>query len=102
HINYILTTPATAKNQGTRTCYECGGVLQMSILLTSKKALEQVKRLHAMNVGIKGTTREIVRSERTKAIKTKSKVLRHEEWCMPLEEEKTEQDLDNIEDEIEA
>nr|GEW50507.1 hypothetical protein [Tanacetum cinerariifolium] len=35
------------------------GVLQMPILLTSKKALEQVKRLHATNVGIKGTTEEI-------------------------------------------
>nr|GEZ96064.1 reverse transcriptase domain-containing protein [Tanacetum cinerariifolium] len=34
-------------------------VLQMPILLTSKKALEQVRRLHAMNVGTKGTTGEI-------------------------------------------
>nr|GFA95557.1 hypothetical protein [Tanacetum cinerariifolium] len=32
------------------------GVLQMPILLTSKRALKQVRRLHAMNVGIKGTT----------------------------------------------
>nr|GEX05311.1 reverse transcriptase domain-containing protein [Tanacetum cinerariifolium] len=32
----------------------------MPILVTSKKALEQVRRLHAMNVGIKGTTGEIV------------------------------------------
>nr|GFB45081.1 hypothetical protein [Tanacetum cinerariifolium] len=51
-------------------------------------ALEQVRRLHAMNVGIKGTTREIVQSKRTKTMKTRSKVLKHVEWCMPLEEEK--------------
>nr|GFA53499.1 putative reverse transcriptase domain-containing protein [Tanacetum cinerariifolium] len=35
------------------------GVLQMPILLTSKKALKRVRRLHDINVGIKGTTREI-------------------------------------------
>nr|GFA74119.1 hypothetical protein [Tanacetum cinerariifolium] len=56
------------------------GVLQMPILLTSKKALEQVRRLHATNVGIKGTTREIFQSEGTKTMKTKSKVPRHAEW----------------------
>nr|GFB33669.1 hypothetical protein [Tanacetum cinerariifolium] len=50
------------------------GVLQMPILLTSKKALKQVRRLHAMNVGTKGTTGEIVWRERTKTMKTKSKV----------------------------
>nr|GFB10095.1 putative reverse transcriptase domain-containing protein [Tanacetum cinerariifolium] len=32
----------------------------MPILLTFKKAAEQVRRLHAMNVGTKGTTGEIV------------------------------------------
>nr|GFA36183.1 putative reverse transcriptase domain-containing protein [Tanacetum cinerariifolium] len=47
----------------------------MSILLTSKKALEQVRRLHATYVGIKGTTGEIVPGERTKTMKTKSKVI---------------------------
>nr|GFC53210.1 hypothetical protein [Tanacetum cinerariifolium] len=51
-------------------------------------ALEQVRRLHAMNVGINGTIGEIVRSKRTKTMKTKLKVLKHVEWCMPLEEEK--------------
>nr|GFD04407.1 hypothetical protein [Tanacetum cinerariifolium] len=55
------------------------GVLQMPILLTSKKALEQVRRLDATNVEIKGTTGEIVRSKRTKTMKTKSKLLRHVE-----------------------
>nr|GEX02729.1 putative reverse transcriptase domain-containing protein [Tanacetum cinerariifolium] len=65
HIIQNCRTPAPAKNQQTCTCYECGslrhykGVLQMPILLTFKKALEQLRRLHAMNVGIKGTTREI-------------------------------------------
>nr|GEV16659.1 hypothetical protein [Tanacetum cinerariifolium] len=68
-------------------------VLQISILLTTKKALGQVRRLHAMNVGIKGTTGEIARSERTKTMKTKSKVLKHMEWCMPLEEEKPKKTL---------
>nr|GEX92863.1 hypothetical protein [Tanacetum cinerariifolium] len=72
------------------------GVLQMPILLTSKKALEQVKRLHAMNVGIKGTTGEITRSERTKTMKTKLKVRKHVEWCMPLEEEKLNKTLTTL------
>nr|GFA19448.1 hypothetical protein [Tanacetum cinerariifolium] len=71
-------------------------VLQMPILLTSKKALEQVRRLHATNVGIKGTIGEIVRIERTKTKKTKSKVLRHAEWCMPLEEEKPNKTLTTL------
>nr|GEZ75238.1 reverse transcriptase domain-containing protein [Tanacetum cinerariifolium] len=56
----------------------------MPILLTSKKALEQVRRLHATNVGINGTTREIDRSERTKAMKTKSKVLKHVPGAAPV------------------
>nr|GFD54121.1 hypothetical protein [Tanacetum cinerariifolium] len=62
----------------------------------SKKALEQVRRLHAMNVGIKGTTGEIVRSERTKTLKTKSKVIKHMEGCMPLEEEKLNETLTTL------
>ncbi|GJR66816.1 putative reverse transcriptase domain-containing protein [Tanacetum coccineum] len=62
--------------------------LQMPILLTTKGALGQVRRLLAMNVGIKGTTRVIARSERTKTMKTKLEVLEHVEWCMPWEEEK--------------
>nr|GEZ82532.1 putative reverse transcriptase domain-containing protein [Tanacetum cinerariifolium] len=66
----------------------------MPILLTSKKALEQVRRLHAMNVGTKGTTR--VRSERTKTMKTRSKVLKNVEWCMPLEEEKPNKTLTTL------
>ncbi|GKD54383.1 putative reverse transcriptase domain-containing protein [Tanacetum coccineum] len=47
------------------------GVLQMPMLLTTKGSLWQVRRLFAMNVGIKGTTRGIAQSERTKVIKTK-------------------------------
>ncbi|GJU93041.1 putative reverse transcriptase domain-containing protein [Tanacetum coccineum] len=43
----------------------------MTILLTTKEARGQVRRLIAMNVGIKGTTRGIAQSERTKVIKTK-------------------------------
>ncbi|GKA80881.1 reverse transcriptase domain-containing protein [Tanacetum coccineum] len=43
----------------------------MSILLTTKGALGQVRRLLAMNVGIKGTTGMIAQSERTKTMKTK-------------------------------
>nr|GFB76682.1 hypothetical protein [Tanacetum cinerariifolium] len=65
-------------------------------ILTPKKAMELVRRLHAMNVGIKGTTREIVQSKRTKTMKTKSKVLRHVEWCMPLEEEKPNKTLTTL------
>nr|GFC66307.1 hypothetical protein [Tanacetum cinerariifolium] len=61
-----------------------------------QKALEQVRRLHATNVGIKGTTREIIRSEKTKTMKTKSKVLKHVEWCMPLEEEKLNKTLTTL------
>nr|GFC09597.1 hypothetical protein [Tanacetum cinerariifolium] len=72
------------------------GVLQMPILLTSKKALKQVRRLHAMNVGTKGTTGEIVWRERTKTMKTKSKVLKHVEWCLPLEEEKPNKTLTTL------
>nr|GEZ57689.1 reverse transcriptase domain-containing protein [Tanacetum cinerariifolium] len=62
----------------------------------TQKALELVRRLHAMNVGIKGTTREIVKSERTKTMKTKSKVLNHVKWCMPLEEEKPNKTLTTL------
>ncbi|GJW86027.1 putative reverse transcriptase domain-containing protein [Tanacetum coccineum] len=47
----------------------------MTILLTTKEARGQVRRLFAMNVGIKGTTRGIAQSERTKVIKTKLKDL---------------------------
>ncbi|GJW89587.1 putative reverse transcriptase domain-containing protein [Tanacetum coccineum] len=43
----------------------------MTILLTTKEARGQVRRLIAMNVGIKGTTGGIAQSERTKVIKTK-------------------------------
>nr|GFB55165.1 hypothetical protein [Tanacetum cinerariifolium] len=68
----------------------------MPILLTSKKALKQVRRLRAMNVEIKGTTGEIIRSKRTKTMKTKSKVLKHVEWCMPLEEEKLNKTLTTL------
>nr|GFD10769.1 hypothetical protein [Tanacetum cinerariifolium] len=68
----------------------------MPILLTSKKALEQVRRLHAMNVGIKGTIGEIVRRKRTKTMKTKSKVLKHVEWCISLEEEKPNKTLTTL------
>nr|GEZ67914.1 putative reverse transcriptase domain-containing protein [Tanacetum cinerariifolium] len=46
----------------------------MSMLLTSKKALEQVRRLHAMNVGIKGTTGEIVIPEDFAGISTNRQV----------------------------
>nr|GFA18910.1 putative reverse transcriptase domain-containing protein [Tanacetum cinerariifolium] len=63
-------TPATAKNQRTRTCYECG-------------SLRHYKR-------------EIVRNKRTKTMKTKSKVLKHVEWCMPLEEEKPNKTLTTL------
>ncbi|GJT97226.1 retrovirus-related pol polyprotein from transposon 17.6 [Tanacetum coccineum] len=72
------------------------GVLQMPILQTTKKALRQVRRLHAMNVGIKGTIGEIAQSERAKTMKTKSKVLKHVEWCMPLEEEKLNKTLTTL------
>nr|GFB33393.1 putative reverse transcriptase domain-containing protein [Tanacetum cinerariifolium] len=68
----------------------------MPILVTSKKAKEQVRRLHAMNVGTKGTTGEIVQSKRTKTMKTKSKVLKHVEWCMPLEKEKPNKTLTTL------
>ncbi|GJX90671.1 putative reverse transcriptase domain-containing protein [Tanacetum coccineum] len=47
------------------------GVREMPMLLTTKGSLWQVRRLFAMNVGIKGTTRGIAQSERTKVIKTK-------------------------------
>ncbi|GJW37679.1 putative reverse transcriptase domain-containing protein [Tanacetum coccineum] len=73
-----------------------GGVLQMPILLTTKGALGKVKRLLAMNVGIKGTTGVIARSERTNTMKTKLEVLEHVEWCMPLEEEKPNKTLTTL------
>ncbi|GJT51761.1 putative reverse transcriptase domain-containing protein [Tanacetum coccineum] len=47
----------------------------MPILLTTKGALGQVRRLLAMNVGIKGTTGMIAQSERTKTMKTKLEVV---------------------------
>ncbi|GJY75953.1 hypothetical protein Tco_0481069 [Tanacetum coccineum] len=72
------------------------GVLQMPILLTTKGALGQVKRLLAMNVGIKGTIGMIAQSERTKTMKTKLEVLEHVEWCMPLEEEKPNKTLTTL------
>ncbi|GKA02449.1 reverse transcriptase domain-containing protein [Tanacetum coccineum] len=72
------------------------GVLQMPILLTTKGALGQVRRLLAMNVGIKGTTGMIARSERTKTMKTKLEVLEHVEWWMPLEEEKPNKTLTTL------
>ncbi|GJX99844.1 putative reverse transcriptase domain-containing protein [Tanacetum coccineum] len=49
----------------------------MKILLTTKEARGQVRRLIAMNVGIKGITRGIAQSERTKVIETKLEVLEH-------------------------
>ncbi|GJU89378.1 hypothetical protein Tco_1301801 [Tanacetum coccineum] len=59
------------------------GVREMPMLLTTKGSLWQVRRLFAMNVGIKGTTRGIAQSERTKVIKTKLEVLEHMDWCIP-------------------
>ncbi|GJY40259.1 putative reverse transcriptase domain-containing protein [Tanacetum coccineum] len=66
------TGKAYATGHGEKKYY--GGPsrdLQMTILLTTKEARGQVRRLIAMNVGIKGTTRGIAQSERTKVIKTK-------------------------------
>nr|GFC33569.1 hypothetical protein [Tanacetum cinerariifolium] len=95
----------------------------MPIIVTSKKALEQVRRLHAMNVGIKGTTGEIVQNKRTKTMKTKSKVLKDMSDCPELKNQnyesqaggieargmahaleggETNQDLNNMEDDINA
>nr|GFC52040.1 reverse transcriptase domain-containing protein [Tanacetum cinerariifolium] len=107
HIIQNCRTPATAKNQRTRTCYECGSLRHYKsecpiakshkrVDMIHERALEQVRRLHAMNVGIKGTTGEIVQSKRTKTMKTKSKVLKHVEWCMPLEEEKLSKTLTTL------
>nr|GFC24901.1 reverse transcriptase domain-containing protein [Tanacetum cinerariifolium] len=70
HIIQNFKTPATAKNQRTRTCYECGSLghyksecpivkFHKHVDMIHRRALEQVRRLHAMNVGIKGTIREI-------------------------------------------
>ncbi|GKB21794.1 putative reverse transcriptase domain-containing protein [Tanacetum coccineum] len=72
------------------------GVLQMLILPTTKGALGKVRRLLAMNVGIKGTTRMFAQSEGTKTMKTKLEVLEHVEWCMPLEEEKPNKTLTTL------
>nr|GEZ56735.1 putative reverse transcriptase domain-containing protein [Tanacetum cinerariifolium] len=72
------------------------GVLQMPILLTTKGALGQGRRLLATNVGIKGTTGVIAQSERTKTMKTKLKVLEHVEWCMSYEEEKPKKTLTTL------
>ncbi|GJT05020.1 putative reverse transcriptase domain-containing protein [Tanacetum coccineum] len=44
---------------------------ERDLQMTTKEARGQVRRLIAMNVGIKGTTRGIAQSERTKVIKTK-------------------------------
>ncbi|GJR50466.1 hypothetical protein Tco_1400987 [Tanacetum coccineum] len=59
----------------------------MPILLTTKKALGRVKRLIAMNMGIKGTTGETARSKITKTMKTKLEVLEHVEWKVPCRAE---------------
>ncbi|GJY21871.1 hypothetical protein Tco_0394437 [Tanacetum coccineum] len=72
------------------------GVLRMPILLITKGALGQVRRLLALNVGIKGTTGMIAQSKRTKTTKTKLEVLEHVEWCMPLEEEKPNKTLTTL------
>nr|GEY83048.1 hypothetical protein [Tanacetum cinerariifolium] len=60
------------KGTGARqkaTCYECGN---------------------------QGHYRRVVWSERTKTMKTKSKVLKHVEWYMPLEEEKPNKTLTTL------
>nr|GFC65562.1 hypothetical protein [Tanacetum cinerariifolium] len=64
--------------------------------------LEHVRRLHAMNVEIKGTTGEIVRSERTKTMKNQIKRTKARGVVHAFGGGETEQDLNNIEDEIEA
>ncbi|GJR88489.1 hypothetical protein Tco_0212500 [Tanacetum coccineum] len=53
------------------------GVLQMPILLTTKEALGQVRRLLAMNVGIKGTTGEEEKPIKTITTWRKISCLRH-------------------------
>nr|GFC66763.1 hypothetical protein [Tanacetum cinerariifolium] len=165
-------TPATAKNQRTRTCYECGSLghykseclivkfhkhvdmihgrmraskpkttqdaIEIATKLRNKKistlvgcqtkrldntyknnqnqqqpnkrqntgraytALEQVRRLHATNVEIKGTTGEIVRSERTKTTKNQIKSTKARGVVHAFGGGETEQDLNNFEDEIKA
>nr|GFC93550.1 hypothetical protein [Tanacetum cinerariifolium] len=124
HLTRDCWNPTYTSNQKTITCYECAnqghyksdcpelknrnhgnqaeGVLQMPILLTPKKALEQVRRLHAMNVGTKGTTGEIVRSERTKTTKNQIKSTKARGVVHAFGGGEIEQDLNNIEDEIEA
>nr|GFA36038.1 reverse transcriptase domain-containing protein [Tanacetum cinerariifolium] len=57
---YETKTNLAHKSMSQTERQEKKGVLQMPILLTSKKALEQVRRLHATNVEIKGTTGVIV------------------------------------------
>nr|GEX88576.1 reverse transcriptase domain-containing protein [Tanacetum cinerariifolium] len=44
----------------------------------------------------RSSTREIAQSERTKTMKTKLKVQKHVEWCMPLEEEKLNKTLTTL------
>nr|GEV18974.1 hypothetical protein [Tanacetum cinerariifolium] len=75
------------KRQNTGKAYTAGHeekkhyrVLQIPILLTTKGALGQGKRLLATNVGIKGTTGVIAQSERTKTMKTKLEVVRYKEF----------------------
>ncbi|GKB48823.1 reverse transcriptase domain-containing protein [Tanacetum coccineum] len=85
------------KRQNTSRAYAVRHrVLQMPILLTTKGALGQVRRLLDVNVGIKGTTGMIAQSKRTKTMKTKLEVLEHVEWCMTLEEEKPNKTLTTL------
>nr|GEX30864.1 UBN2_2 domain-containing protein [Tanacetum cinerariifolium] len=183
HIIQNCGTPATAKNQQTRTCYECGSLrhyksecpivmfhkhvdmihgrmraskpktMQDAIEIASKlrnkkintlvecqtenkKRLDNTSknnqnqrqpnkrqntgraytarhgekkhyngaksRLHDMNVGTKGTTGEIVQSERTKTMKNQIKSTKARGVVHAFGGGETEQDLNNIEDEIEA
>ncbi|GKD72987.1 reverse transcriptase domain-containing protein [Tanacetum coccineum] len=78
------------------------GALQMPILLTTKEALGQVRRLLAMNMGIKGTTREIARSERTKNYENQIGGTGARGVVHALRGGETDQYPNNIEDEIKA
>ncbi|GJX17400.1 hypothetical protein Tco_0218232 [Tanacetum coccineum] len=108
HITRECRNPTAARNQRTHTCYECGSLrhfknLPMAILLKTQETLGQVRMEIAMNVGIKGTyrrggfARAKNQSHKNQIGGTGAHGVVH-----TLREGETNQDPNNIKDEIKA
>nr|GFA36296.1 reverse transcriptase domain-containing protein [Tanacetum cinerariifolium] len=108
HIIQNFRTPTTAKNQRTHTCCECGSlrhykrVLQMPILLTSKKGTGASQKATCYECRNQGHYRRDCPERKNQNHENQIKSTKSRGVVHAFGGGEIEQDLNNIEDEIEA